>query len=197
MEIFDVSQEIFECEVYPGDSTPKKTEDLRISRGDIYNLSSFSMGAHNGTHIDAPFHFFEDGDTIEHIPLKKTVGACYVCEENGEITKEKALEILAAAQAKSPECAKRILIKGKGSITLDAGKIFAAADIYLLGVEGISVGDAAAPMAIHKALLDKKIVLLEGLRLASVDEGLYFLAAQPLKLKGLDGAPCRAILLKK
>ena len=61
MKIHDISQEVFGCDVYPGDPKPIKTKISSIPDGDLYNLSSFSMCAHNGTHVDAPAHFLKDG----------------------------------------------------------------------------------------------------------------------------------------
>ncbi len=190
MRIYDISQEVFGCEVYPGDEIPSKWEDLRISRGDLYNLTSFSMCAHNGTHIDAPFHFLEDGDTAEQIPLEKLVGDCYVSQQNEDIDGKKARQILTCAKGIG-----RILIKGTGIVTLAAAQVFAEAGIDLIGVESQSVGPVDAPMAVHKVLLGARVVLLEGIRLGEVAEGEYFLNAAPISLAGSDGAPCRAILI--
>ncbi len=197
MKIYDISQEIFGCKVYPGDRGPSKITDMSMSNGSLYNLTSFEMGAHNGTHVDAPFHFFNDGDTIENIPLEKTVGYCYVTVQNESITEEKACEILACAQRKTGECSKRILIKGNGEMTVGGARIFADAGIYLIGVEGQSVGEESAPMEVHKILLDKKTVLLEGIRLTDIEPDVYLLNCTPIKLNGFDGAPCRAILIKE
>ncbi len=197
MKIYDITQEIFGCRVYPGDTGPAKAEEKRMARGDLYNLSSFSMGAHNGTHIDAPFHFYLDGDTVEQIPPEKTIGPCYVSLQEEEIGEEQAREILRLAALENPEAARRILIKGSGVVTEQAARVFAQAGVYLLGAEGQSVGPEDAPMAVHKILLGAKTVLLEGVRLAQADEGVYFLCAAPLLLAGLDGAPCRAFLIRE
>ncbi len=192
MKIYDISQEVFGCDVYPGDEAPFKREAMRMSRGDPYNLTSFSMCAHNGTHIDAPFHFLEDGGTIEQISLEKLVGDCYVSEQNEEIDGPKAQQLLAAAKG-----IRRILVKGTGVVTLAAAQVFADAGIALIGVEGLSVGPEDAPMAVHQVLLGAQVVLLEGIRLGEVAEGVYFLNAAPISLAGSDGAPCRAILIRQ
>ncbi len=197
MKIYDISQEVFGCEVYPGDKVPCKFEDMRMARGALYNLTSFQMCAHNGTHIDAPFHFLQDGETVEQIPLKKMVGYCYVSRQENDITKEIAEGILVTARQAGKDCAKRILIKGNGIVTAEAARIFAQAEVWLIGVESQSVGPEAGPMEVHKILLQTKTVLLEGIRLAKVEEGVYFLNAVPISLKGSDGAPCRAILIEE
>lgn len=195
MKIYDISQEVFNCEVFPGDIAPQKEEILRMNKGDLYNLTAFRMCAHNGTHIDAPFHFYKDGKVVEELELEKMVGPAYVAEQKGFVTAEDAVAILEKAKKTNPEAMKRILIKGDVIVTLDAAKVFAKAGIELLGVESQSVGPEDAPMAVHKILLGAEVVLLEGVRLNAVSEGVYFLNAAPLPLAGADGAPCRAILI--
>ncbi len=196
MKIYDISQEVFSCQVYPGDPAPQMDAMMRIKRGDLYNMTAFSMCCHNGTHIDAPFHFLEDGVTVERIPLEKTVGYAYVVSGSGDLTAEDAADILQAAKSAHSEAFRRILLKGDCVVTLAAANTFADAGIDLIGVESQSVGPVDAPMAVHKALLGASVVLLEGIRLDAVDEGVYFLNAAPLNLAGSDGAPCRAILVK-
>ncbi len=193
MKIYDISQEVFSCEVFPGDEPPQKEEVMRMSEGALYNLTSLHMCAHNGTHVDAPFHFIEDGATIEQIPLVKMIGPAFVVAADGEVTEALAKEII--LRAKEADASHKILIKGRGIITVEAAKVFADAGIDLIGVELQSVGPVEAPMAVHKVLLGAQVVLLEGLRLEKVSEGAYFLNAAPLSLGGSDGAPCRAILL--
>ena len=57
MELFDISQEVFDCKVFPGDPSPVREKKLSIKDGEVCNLTAFSMCAHNGTHVDAPYHF--------------------------------------------------------------------------------------------------------------------------------------------
>lgn len=93
------------------------------------------------------------------------------------------------------EAAKRILIKGDAEVSAEAAKVFAESNILLLGNESQTVGPENAPMEVHLILLGAGAVLLEGIRLAEVSEGVYFLNAAPLNLSGADGSPCRAILI--
>ena len=195
MKIYDISQEVFSCAVYPGDPTPKKETLCSLEKGDLYNLTAFSMCAHNGTHIDAPFHFLKDGKTVEGISLERMVGYSFIVAHDGDLFASDAEYILKEAKKFGAEAAKRILVKGNATITLSAAEIFAEAGVYLLGVESQSVGPEDAPMAVHLALLKQEVVLLEGLRLSEVKQGMYFLCAAPLALAASDGAPCRAILI--
>ena len=192
MKIYDISQEVFSCTVYPGDPKPDKHSLNTMASGDLYNLTAFSMCAHNGTHIDAPFHFVSDGKTVEKMALDVFVGDCYVARCEGDVTGAMARTILAKADG-----AERILIAGKATVTVEAAEVFAASDIKLLGNESQTVGPEDGPMAVHLILLGRGIALLEGVVLSNVPEGHYFLSAAPLNLAGADGAPCRAYLINK
>ena len=195
MKIYDISQEVFGCKVFAGDPSPKKKTLSSMEKGDLYNLTEFSMCAHNGTHIDAPFHFINDGKTVDKIDLSSFVGMSYVADHNGVVSADDALRMIEKAKNKSAEAAKRILIKGDAEVSADAANVFTESGVLLLGNESQTVGPENAPMAVHKILLSVGTVLLEGIRLAEVSEGTYLLNAAPLNLSGADGSPCRAILI--
>ena len=195
MKIYDISQEVFGCQVFAGDPAPEKKQLCSIEKGDLYNLTAFSMCAHNGTHIDAPFHFIKDGKTVDSVSLDTFIGMAYVAEHNGIVSADDATEILEKAKKQNSEAAKRILIKGDAEVSAEAAKVFAESNILLLGNESQTVGPENAPMEVHLILLGAGAVLLEGIRLAKVSEGVYFLNAAPLNLSGADGSPCRAILI--
>ena len=195
MKVYDISQEVFGCKVYPNDPMPEKIVLKSMQKGDVYNLTAFNMCAHNGTHIDAPFHFIKDGKTIDEICLDAFVGMAYVAEHHGLVTGNDATEIIEKAKKQNLEASKRILIKGEVEVSLEAAKVFASSDILLLGNEPQTVGPQNAPMAVHLTLLGANVALLEGIRLGEVYEGVYFLSAVPLNLSGADGSPCRAVLI--
>lgn len=195
MKIYDISQEVFGCQVYAGDPMPEKELLCSMEKGGLYNLTAFRMCAHNGTHIDAPFHFIKGGKTVDSIDLDTFVGLAYVAEHHGVVSADDVAAILENAKKQSPEAAKRILIKGDAEVSSEAAKIFAASNMLLLGNESQTVGPENAPMEVHRILLGAGVVLLEGIRLAEVSEGVYFLNAAPLNLSGADGAPCRAVLI--
>ena len=195
MKIYDISQEVFGCAVYPGDPKPQRDKLSSMDSGNIYNLTAFYMCAHNGTHIDAPFHFINDGKTIDQIELSKTIGFAYVAEFKGVLQARDAEFILERACKISIESSKRILIKGTAIISKYAAEIFASRGVYLIGVESQSVGAEDSPMEVHKILLEADTVVLEGIRLDEVYEGVYFLNAAPISLFGSDGSPCRAVLI--
>jgi len=194
MKLIDISQEVLSCKVFPGDESPKAEQVLSVEKGDVCNLSVLSMCAHNGTHVDAPFHFLKDGKTVDKMPLTAFVGDCFVARHEGDVTPEDAREIL--KKAKSVGADEKILIGGKATVTLEAAKVFAEEGVKLIGNESQTVGPEDAPMAVHLVLLAKEIVLLEGVVLTDVAEGKYFLNAAPLNFAGFDGAPCRAYLIE-
>lgn len=196
MKVYDISQELTGCVVFPGDPAPKTERLYSISDGNICNLTAFSMCAHNGTHVDAPFHFIDDGKTVEQLDLEKLVGYAFVTGQEGDIDAEGAKSILAAAKARCAESAKRILIKGKATVTLEAAKVFAESGAVLVGNESQTVGPEGGPMEVHKVLLGAEVVLLEGIRLLHVPDGVYVLSAAPISIKGADGSPCRAVLIE-
>lgn len=195
MKIYDISSELLSAERYGDDPAPTLTPVLRIEKGDAYNLSTLSLCVHNGTHVDAPFHFYKDGKSVERIECEKCVGYAYLTYHTGNFTAKDATRVLKKAQNTMPTCEKRILIGGETTVTLEAARVFTKAGVCLVGCEGVSVGPIDAPMAVHLELLGTGCVLLEGLLLSGVPEGAYLLSAAPIKIKGADGAPVRAVLI--
>jgi arylformamidase len=195
MRVIDISQEILGCRVYEGDPAPRVDRLMDMNDGELYNLSAFSMCAHNGTHIDAPRHFIKDGKTVDEIPLDSFVGTCFVAEHKGDVSAADAENILSKAVASG--AGERILLKGKLVVTAEAAEVFARAKIKLLGNESQTVGPENAPMEVHLILLSAEVVLLEGIVLSDVDVGVYTLSAAPMNFRGIEGSPCRAILIKQ
>ena len=192
MIIHDISQEVFNSAIFPGDAAPTKRTILSLDKEipDICQLSEITLGSHTGTHMDAPRHFYKDGKCIDEIDLDKCVGMCKVVEADGVITVDEMDDLL-------KDGTQRILIKGNIEITIDVAKILTHRKIKCIGVEGLTIGPLSAPKEVHLELLGQEIVMIEGLRLADVKPGKYILAAQPLKLGGLDGSPLRAILMEE
>ena len=196
MKLFDISQEVFGCKVFPGDPSPVKEVLMRTSDGDVCNLSKFSMCAHNGTHVDAPFHFIGNGKKVDEVSLDRFVGYAYVTHYAGVIDAEKAASILKAARELSPEASERILVGGNAVLSAEGARVFAAEGTKLYGNESQTVGPEDAPQEVHLIMLGAEVVLLEGIRLSEVPDGVYILDAAPINLGGADGAPCRAVLIE-
>ncbi len=190
--IFDISQEIFSSEVYPGDPIPKKEEILSLNNEtpDICQLTRLIMGSHSGTHLDAPLHFYKDGKDVEQIELKKCIGECKVVSASGKIEEEEIYKWV-------KDGTKRLLIKGKIELDSSQAECLVKSGVYCIGVEQNTVGSGKEQEKVHKILLGAEVVIIEGLRMDKIIDGRYFLSAVPLKMKGLDGSPIRAILIDK
>lgn len=188
MKIYDISKEVFSSTVFPGDPVPGHQPVSELAKGDLCNLTALTLGSHSGTHMDAPCHFVEGGKTIDQVDLARCVGPCQVVEASGLLSREWAKSVLGTG-------VKRLLVKGEMQLSLEAAQELAES-LLLLGIEGMTVGDPQDPAPIHKALLSAEVAVLESCDLSQVPTGEYFLAAQPLKYGGLDGAQVRPLLLE-
>ena len=197
MKIYDITQEVFSSMVYPGDPSPARHILSAVSKGDKYNLTAFSMCAHNGTHIDAPSHFIDGAGGIDRVAPERFVGAAAVVTHSGDLNASDAERLLDMCEKLDTGAAKRILFRKNTVITAEAARVLAERGVYLVGVESQSVGPVDSPMEVHVILLSRGIVLLEGIRLSDVPDGIYFLSAAPILLADSDGAPCRALLIER
>lgn len=191
MKIFDISKDVLSAEVYPGDPEPSLKRVADINGGADYNLSEISMCLHNGTHIDAPLHFLDDGGDISSVDPVAFVGPCAVIEvPEGIITGD-------IVERYFPRNIKRILIKSNGKAFLHetAATVLAVMGCYLIGTDAGTIETAQSGGRTHRSLLMDGISILEGLDLSKVEEGDYFLVAPPLKIDGAEAAPCRALLI--
>ncbi len=194
MEIIDISRDLMKTPVYPGDPEGYVDPIKNLRAGDSCNLNSIYTCLHTATHIDAPLHFIEGGNTIDKFPLDLFVGECLVVEAPpGPITG-------AFAEEAFPwEGCERVLIKGNGLSYLMESSAYYVADsgIKLIGTDSQTIGNHSSNQVIHRALLGADMPIIEGLDLSGVEPGRYFLMAQPLKVSGVEAAPCRAILIKE
>ncbi len=190
MELYDISRGILNAPVYNGDSVPKREIITSVEGGDDYTISSLSLTSHSATHIDAPSHTTLGGMTVDEIPLYMTTGLASVVSCDGILDKEKIEAIVSGLVG--GEFGKRILVKGNAEFTEDGARVLRDRGVFLVGVEGVTIGD----LSVHRALLENGVVILENLDLQGVNDGYYFLTAVPILIEGGDGAPCRAILHK-
>lgn len=190
MKFYDLTQELFSSNVYPGDPAPEFERLRQIKNGDRSNLTYLKMCAHNGTHMDAPRHFIEGGRAIADLELEQVMGPCSVIAWDGDLDAVRAAELIKGKQ-------KKILWKGQTVFGEEAARVFAEAGIELVGVERQTVGPDGNTAGVHRILLGADMAILEGLVLTDVEPGEYFLCAQPLKLEGSDGSPCRAVLMTR
>ena len=202
----DVSVPLRSGMVHWPDNPPVKIERmLDIEHGDAANVSTISMGSHTGTHMDAPLHFVRGGKGLDEMPLEVTIGHARVIEiHDPESVKPNELR---PHEIRSGE---RILFKTRNSarrwyeeafiedfvyVSQEAARYLAALEVLTVGIDYLSVGGFVKDgVETHQALLGAGIWVIEGLDLSQVEPGQYELICLPLKVKGGDGAPARAIL---
>ena len=190
MIIHDISRDTLTTPVFEGDPETEVTE-LKTLDEDEYNLTSISMCTHAGTHIDAPLHFWDEGSSIDNIRLNTFYGKCTVVSVEGILTGEDLERLL-------PYCKRRILFRGEGNTYLSqsAAFVLADSDVVLVGTDADSIAPPFDEVRPHRELARAGIAVLENLNLSAIDDGEYELCAFPVKLGGLEAAPCRAILLE-
>ncbi|MBQ3692305.1 MAG: cyclase family protein [Clostridia bacterium] len=189
MKIIDISREVFTAPNYDDDPQPKFKWFRKLGRDSEYNLSLFGMTPHTGTHIDAPLHYFENGESIDECSLERCYGACTVVSIDGILTGEDMDKLL-------PYCKKRLLIHGKGkaSLELSAARVLNDNGIVLVGIDSVSISFREQEEEVHRELLSNGTLILENLNLDGVSDGNYILCALPLKLGGMEASPVRAVL---
>ena len=196
--------------IYEGDA-PMKFDFLKdMRKGDSFTLSVYSLGAHSGTHIDAPMHFIRDGASIDRLALEPLIGRARVIEIADSV------QAIDAAQLNRHrwQGAERVLFRTRSSIrgwmksstfrrdfayiAPDAAQLLADAGIALVGVDYISAEQFGAPAPkAHEILLGKGIPIVEGLALDAISAGEYDLIVLPIKVVGHEGAPARAVVRRR
>jgi arylformamidase len=191
MIIHDISRDTLTAPVYEGDPETEVTQLKNMEELDEYNLSAISMSVHAGTHIDAPLHYMEDGSPIDLLRLNTFYGKCTVITVEGVLTGSDMERLL-------PYCKRRILFHGSGKTFLSQSAAIVLADshVVLVGTDADSIAPPFDEDRPHRELAKAGIAVLENLYLDKIDDGEYDLCAFPVKLAGLEAAPCRAILFE-
>ncbi len=172
---------------YPSDPVVKVSRFKSLKEGNSCNLSKLDFGSHAGTHIDAPLHILEKGKGVDGLKVKDLICRVLVASTYSFYEKIKKSGI------------KGVLFKGtgnRGTITLEQSEMLLKRGIKLIGTESMSIeepSDKTHP--VHRLLLSKGTVIIEGLDLKRVKPGYYKLVCLPLKIKNGDGAPARAVLI--
>ena len=210
MKIIDISVPIKNnMLVWPGDPSVNNQKVNSIEAGDDANVTSISMSAHTGTHIDAPNHFVQAGQTIENLDLNVLVGEVEVIEISPSI------ELITTKVLKDLKIEKwsiRVFFRTRNSvrnllgqdhfskdfvaISKDAANYMVRRGVKLVGIDYLSIAPFEDSINPHVSFLKNNTVILEGLDLSLVKAGVYHLIALPLKLEGSDGAPARVILIQ-
>lgn len=204
-QIFDISVPLKVGMVHWPTDPPFEAEPFKtIEDGDGSSVTRISMGTHSGTHVDPPRHFIPGGRSIDRIDPAALIGECLVVEDL-------AVEVIDAAAVRrllASEEPKRVLFKTRSSalwssdefredyVSLDAtaAREIVARGVNVVGVDYLSVGERSDGGPVHTILLEAGIVVVEGLNLSGVMPGRYEFICLPLRIKGGDGAPARAVL---
>ena len=203
--IYDITLPISEAMVtWPGDPAVSMEKMIAIAQGDVANVTALFLGVHTGTHLDAPYHFVEEGKSIDEMDLTYGLGKCHVIEVFEDIITAKELQNLV------PTLCERLLIKTANShkyphkcfdtefvaLAPSAAQFIVDRGIKLVGIDYLSIEPFKAEEGnpVHHILLEAGVAVLEGCELSQIKQGPYGLSALPLKIVGADGAPCRAIL---
>ncbi len=207
MELYDISLPLKnDLPSWPGDPRPQIKRIHNISDGDTSNVTHLSMTAHTGTHIDAPDHFLDNGESVDGIPLSSLVGPARVVElpSGMDITADML------QKANLPPQAKRLLFKTRNSqlwkedvrefqtdfmaVNDEAAEYLVSRNVEVVGVDYLSIAPYRAPVATHQILLEAGVLIIEGLDLSDVEPGAYTLYCLPLNITGAEGAPARVLL---
>lgn len=191
---------------YPGDPTLEQTQIRAIKRGDAANLTHLSLGAHTGTHVDAPAHFIDGAPTLEQVPLDHMVGPARVLDLRGLAAIDAAAlrkheihagDIVLFHTDNSERWAKPGFQTDFTYVTRDAAEYLVACGVKTIGMDYLSIEQfGSTTFEVHKLLLGRGIFIIEGLDLRAIAAGPYLLSCLPLKLEGVDGAPARAVLMR-
>ncbi|MCR4341099.1 MAG: cyclase family protein [Gemmatimonadaceae bacterium] len=193
--------------VYPGNPAIEITPQQSIAKGASANVSSVFFGSHTATHVDAAKHFFDDGQTVDLLPLDKLIGRATVLEFAEDVMQIGAKEL----DGQPFEGARRVLLKTRNSALLeqaeftrnytflapDGAELLAEKGVDLVGIDYLSIEQfRSGHHRTHRTLLERAIVIVEGLQLGGVAPGVYDFICLPLRIAGIDGAPARAVLLE-
>jgi len=202
-KVYDISLPLYQgMLVYPN-NTEFRARPIK-SKTSI--SSEITMGSHAGTHVDAPKHVFPHGAGVDSLNIQNLIGECRVLDMT-RATTSISLQDLQKARIQKGE---RVLVKTKNSkrgfknfytdyiyLSGEAAEYLAQKNIKLFGIDYLSVKQKGSEdNRPHTALLKKKIPIFEGLELSKIKPGKYFFIGLPLRMKGLDGAPARAVLIK-
>jgi arylformamidase len=208
MKIYDVTVPVsHQTPIYKGDPTVRVDLCHSIAAGDAANVSQICLGVHTATHVDAPNHFIEGGARVHEIELDKLVGNCRVVEVAADV------DAIGPEHLGNLQGVERVLFKTRNSafwntpedgfrtdfvyISPAAAKVLVESGVKLVGIDYLSVEKfGSEDFATHITLLEKSVVIIEGLDLREVPAGEYEITCLPLKYigGGGDGSPARTIL---
>lgn len=173
--------------------------DLRMERGEGRNRSKFSMESHIGTHVDAPAHFIRDGKSIDEIPVTNLLGLAEVISVPypDPVTAEFLEEEHRGFDIVLFKYGKERLDRKWPYFSHDGVEALIRRDVKVVGTDNFNIDSIGTEWEIHHLILGNEILVIEGLNLEGIADGIYELMCMPLRIKGGEAAPARAFLVKK
>jgi arylformamidase len=210
MRIHDISAPVRDGGlVYPGNPEIRISYQQAVAQGAGANVSAVAFGSHTGTHVDAATHFFDDGQPIDQVPLERLIGPALVLGFGADVMAVGAREL----EAHDLRGHRRVLLKTRNSgflttraefvrdytyLAPDGAEYLVARGIELVGIDYLSIEQFhSGHHRTHRTLLERSVVIVEGLALDGIAPGEYELVCLPLRLEGRDGAPARAVLIDR
>jgi arylformamidase len=205
--IYDISLPIVNGGLaYPGNPPIEIALQQAIAQGGSSNVSSLAFGSHTATHVDAPKHFFDDGATVDALPLDVLMGPAVVISVADDVMAvgERELRLhelkghtrVLIATRNSKFIREREFVRDFTYLAPDGAEYLASLGVKLVGIDYLSIEQFhSGHHRTHRTLLERGIVIVEGLDLSAPPMGPYELRVLPLRLAGLDGAPARAVLV--
>lgn len=208
MKIYDLSDPIgIDAPIYPGNPKVVLTRIKKFTRTNHSNLSGLSLGLHTASHLDAPLHYLKSGMSVDKVELARCMGECRVVDcsaivlEIGEREMEKIHpkkgEILLLKTKNSSSPRSKRFNRNFIHLNEDAARALVKSKVKAIGIDGPSIRKfRLRPDAVHPMLLKAGILIYEGLRLTDIGPGRYFFFGFPLKIKGGEASPVRAIAIR-
>ena len=192
--------------VYPGNPEIDISLQQAVAKGAGANVSAIRFGSHTGTHADAARHFFDDGQTVDKIPLERLIGPALLLSFADDVRSVGAVEL----RAHDIKGQTRILLRTRNSAFLsqnefvkdytylapDGAQYLVDQGVELVGIDYLSIEQFHSGHHLtHRTLLERSVVIVEGLDLSVPPPGKYQFICLPLRIEGCDGAPARAVLI--
>lgn len=204
-KLYDVTVPLSaELPTFPGDPRFHIEFSHRISEGEPYNVARLTLGAHSGTHVDAPYHFLADGATVDQLALEMLMGKARVVDmtaldriDRGDLERvdlRDDIRVLFKTRM-SGQLRQPVFQEDFVYLTPEAATYLVKVGIKLVGSDYLSIEKfGSKDYAAHHALLGAGVVIIEGLDLTEVEAGEYELTCLPLRIAGADGSPARVVL---
>jgi arylformamidase len=193
--------------IYPGNPEIDISLQQAVAKGASANVSTIHFGSHTGTHADASRHFFDDGQPVDEIPLERLIGPALLLNLASDVMSIGEAEL----RPRAIKGHKRVLLQTRNSAFLsstefrenytflapDGAKYLVDNGVDLVGIDYLSIEQFhSGHHRTHRTLLERGVVIVEGLDLSVPPPGEYQFICLPLRLQGCDGAPARAVLIK-